>query len=63
MEHTFIGDLIRGKAHVRVIVTNGYQMTGRILDHSDRAILIREDGGVEKMVYKHAISTIEKTTR
>lgn len=63
MEHTFLKSLIDSKAHVRVIVTNGFQMTGRILDQDDRAILIREDGGVEKMVYKHAISTVEKTTR
>ena len=63
MEHTFIGGLIRGKAHVRVIVTNGYQMTGRIKDQDDRAVLIKEDGGVEKLVYKHAISTVEQTTR
>ena len=63
MEHTFLKSLIDSRTHVRVIVTNGFQMTGRILDQDDRAILIREDGGVEKMVYKHAISTIEKTTR
>lgn len=45
MEQTFLADLIRHKHHVRVFVTNGFQMTGRILDHSDQAILIREDGG------------------
>lgn len=45
MEHTFIGDLIRGKAHVRLITVNGFQMTGRIKDQDDRAVLIKEDGG------------------
>lgn len=63
MNETFLNDLIRHKNHVKVIVINGYQMTGRIREQDDKAILIREDGGAEKMVYKHAISTIEAMTR
>lgn len=63
MEHTFLRNLIDCKSHVRLITVNGFQMTGRIKDQDDRAVLIKEDGGVEKLVYKHAISTIESTTR
>ena len=63
MEYPFVKNLTNDKAHVRLITVNGFQMTGRIKDQDDRAVLIKEDGGVEKLVYKHAISTIEQTTR
>lgn len=63
MEHTFLRNLIDRKVHVRVIITNGFQMTGEILENDDKAIIIREDGGAKKLVYKHAISTIAPTTR
>lgn len=45
MEHTFLRNLIDCKSRVRLITVNGFQMTGRIKDQDDRAVLIKEDGG------------------
>ena len=64
MDNTFLRNLIDRKDSVRVIITNGFQMTGKILDHNDKAIIVREDtSGMENLVYKHAISTIMPMTR
>lgn len=45
MEYPFMKNLIDSKTHVRLITVNGFQMTGRIKDQDDRAVLIKEDGG------------------
>ena len=45
MEYPFMKNLINSKSHVRLITVNGFQMTGRIKDQDDRAVLIKEDGG------------------
>lgn len=45
MEYRFLRNLIDSKAHIRLITVNGFQMTGRIKDQDDRAVLIKEDGG------------------
>lgn len=58
MEQNYINDLINSRANVRVITINGYQLRGRILDQSSNAIIMKVDK-VERLIYKHAISTIE----
>jgi host factor-I protein len=42
----------------KVFLTNGFQMDGIIKDFDNFTILLVKDGK-EKMIYKHAISTIE----
>ena len=59
MDQNFINQLINGRTTVKVIVTNGFQLRGRIVDQSDKAIIIRRGDKVERLIYKHAISTIE----
>ena len=41
MEQNFINQLINSRKQVKVIVNNGFQMRGRILDQNDKAIIVR----------------------
>ena len=58
MEQNYINDMINQRTNVRIYTTNGYQLRGRILDQSSNAIIMKVDK-VERLIYKHAISTIE----
>ena len=58
MEQNYINDLINRLTNVRVYTINGYQLRGRIVDQSSNAIIMKVDK-VERLIYKHAISTIE----
>lgn len=42
----------------KVYLTNGFQMDGIIKDYDNFTILLLKEGQ-EKLIYKHAISTIE----
>ena len=61
MEQNYINDMINNMTNVRVYTINGYQLRGRIMDQSSDVLIIKADK-VEKLVYKHAISTIEPVT-
>lgn len=56
--NNYINEAIAHKMSVRVITMNGYQMCGCIIEEGDTYIVIRVSNN-KKMVYKHAISTIE----
>lgn len=56
--NAYIQEAIERKLSVRVITLNGYQMCCNIISQDDTCIIVRTDGR-KKMVYKHAISTIE----
>ncbi len=43
---------------VTVFITNGYQMKGRITAF-DQYVIAVENQGVQQLVYKHAVSTIQ----
>lgn len=43
---------------VKIITINGFQMMGEIIDFDSNVVLAKVAGRV-KMVYRHAISTIE----
>lgn len=43
---------------VKIIFVNGYQMNCTVTDFSDQVLIVHE-GGKEKMIYRHAVSTIE----
>lgn len=58
MEKEFLMKKMREKTPVRVIVINGFPVIGVIVDFDDQALLV-ECQGKRKMVYRHAISTIE----
>lgn len=41
MDQNFINQLINSRKSVRVIITNGFQIRGRIVDQSGTAVIIR----------------------
>lgn len=47
----------KGKEH-RIFFVNGYQETFRILDCDDEKLLVQDQKGNKKLVYFHAVSTI-----
>ena len=46
-----------GKEH-RIFFVNGYQETATILDRDDSKMLVKDQKGNKKLVYFHAVSTI-----
>ena len=46
-----------GKEH-RIFFVNGYQETFTILDRDDTKMLVQDQKGNKKLVYFHAVSTI-----
>lgn len=56
-EEEFLQGLSKRNTTVTIFTTNGFQMHGLIREIGKEAILF-SDGGVEQMIYKHAISTI-----
>lgn len=58
MANKFISECIDCRSLVVVYTMNGFQMRGKIIDECDSYIII-SCGNSMKMVYKHAISTIE----
>lgn len=58
MRDGYIETCIINQHDVNIITTNGYQMVGKILvEDADSIVVIC--GVKKKLVYKHAISTIE----
>lgn len=47
------------KRRIRVYTINGFQMTGNYIHHDEKVLWI-ENEGTEKLVFLHAISTIEE---
>lgn len=58
MLDTYIEECCIARHLVTVITINGFQMVGKIIDHDDKAIVVL-CGNAKKLVFKHAISTIE----
>ena len=48
---------VESKAQVVLYTTNGYQMRCVVVDF-DRNVIVIEGNGAEKVVYRHAVSTI-----
>lgn len=51
-------ELARKNAEVRVIIVNGFQIVGRIVDADESAVVI-EVNGSRKVINVHAVSTVE----
>lgn len=58
MLSTYIQEAIGGRLSVTVYTVNGYQLKGSIIAEFEDHVLIFSNGK-KRMVYKHAISTIE----
>ena len=51
-------ELARKNAEVRVIIVNGFQIVGRIVDADESAVVI-EGNGSRKVINVNAVSTVE----
>ena len=58
MPDTYIEEVMKGRVSVTVYTVNGYQLKGTIFSECDNYIVLLSNGK-KKLVYKHAISTIE----
>ena len=58
MKEGYIETCIINRKNVNIITTNGFQMMCKILEEGEDNIVVL-CGGRKKMIYKHAISTIE----
>lgn len=58
MPDTYIEECCISRKPVKVITINGYHMVGSIIEHNDESVVIL-CGKCKKLVFKHAISTIE----
>ena len=58
LEDVTLNTLIETGAEVRLIFVNGYQETVRVLDYGAETLLVEDQKGARKLVYIHAVSTI-----
>ena len=62
MKDGYIETCIINQHTVNIITMNGFQMVCKILKE-DMDNIVVDCGGKKKMIYKHAISTIEPANR
>jgi host factor-I protein len=60
IQDTFLNNARRERMSVVVYLMNGPKLSGKIKSF-DRFAVIMEIGGVDQMIFKHAISTIVAT--
>lgn len=58
MRNSYIEECCIARHVVKVITINGFQMVGKIIEHDDESVIVL-CGNAKKLVFKHAISTIE----
>lgn len=59
MEGKFLTELIRAGTPVRIFTTNGFQVKCRIEKVGEEGIVVESDGK-RKLIFYHAISTIDE---
>lgn len=59
VQDSFLANCVKSNKDWCIVVTNGYQMRGRILSFDNFCVIVDCGDGAE-LVYKHAISTIKK---
>ena len=57
VQDSFLNHVRRERINLTIYLVNGAKLTGRIKNF-DRFAIILESGGVDQMLFKHAISTI-----
>lgn len=57
LQGSFLNQLRREQQNVVVIITNGYQVRGRLIAFDQDVVVIDGEDG-QQLTYKHAISTI-----
>lgn len=59
LQDDFLNNIRKEKKSVSIHVINGYQLNHiNIISFDNYVILTQDSGGVQRLVYKHAISTI-----
>lgn len=58
LQDNILNHVRKNKIPVIIYLTNGFQLRGKVLGFDNFTIIIRENDK-EKLIYKHAISTIE----
>lgn len=58
LEEANLAKAVEEKLPVKIVIINGFKMDGIIEDY-DRNVIICRSRGKRKMVYRHAVSTIE----
>ena len=58
MPDTYIDEIIDCRRNVTVFIMNGFRISGVVVHNCDDYIVVLSKGA-KKMIYKHAISTIE----
>jgi len=58
LEDVTLNTLTETGAEVRLIFVNGYQEAVRVLDFGAETLLVQDRDGQRKLVYIHAVSTI-----
>lgn len=62
LQDGFLNVVRQQSTQVTVFLTNGFQMRG-VVRGFDNYVVILESDGIQKMIYKHAISTIIPQSR
>lgn len=57
LQNEILNECTRDKVPVHLFIMNGFQLHGIITGY-DNFVVILESDGKQKMIYKHAISTI-----
>lgn len=58
MPDTYIEEVMYARTNIVVYTINGYQIRGCVVNNDEDYIVVLSSGK-KKMIYKHAISTIE----
>ena len=58
VELAIMGELVNDRVPVTVTLTNGFQVRGVVARH-DRLVIVLLCDGMQKIIYKHSISSIE----
>lgn len=61
VEQQYIQDIVDNKRHVNIFLLNGVKLQGTIIAFDDDAIIVSGNkSNTSQLVYKHAISTIQR---
>jgi host factor-I protein len=58
VQNDFFNEARKNRTRLSIFLTNGKRLAGRIKSFDRFAIVLDAGGGVEEMVFKHAIATI-----
>ena len=58
IQNYFLAKAKQQRTPMIIYMMNGFQVKGKIINY-DRFVILVDSDGVEKMLYKHAVSTIQ----